>query len=350
MITQAEIAKRAGVSVYTVSCALRGQAQVAAETRARILKLAAEMGYQSNPAAVALAGQRHVKRKLPRTLRLGWFRHRYDTSALAGFQAGCRDLGYEMELIDWRAFANGMAIERALWHRRVEGLVLATAVPEKGLETMWRQMNWDRFSVVKLSRGMPELRFHLIRHSAFDYAALALKRVFGCGYRRVAVLLTESRSREDDAARLGAVLNYRETELPEGACLEWRRVKEFVSDGHTLAEVPWLRPWLQEFRPDAVLAFPWTWVILVEAAGFRCPQHVAFAAILGSQPGDWRLQISGSRAGEDEIARRAVHELHRQIVAGERGQVDFPLEHVIEPYWVEGETLLKKPDATYPRH
>ncbi len=49
-----DVARKAGVSVATVSFALNGQPGVAEDTRHRILAAAAELGYRANPQAQAL--------------------------------------------------------------------------------------------------------------------------------------------------------------------------------------------------------------------------------------------------------------------------------------------------------
>ena len=58
MITQAQIAKKLGVSRQLVTFALSGYPHVAKESRERILAAALEMGYQPNPHARALRKQR----------------------------------------------------------------------------------------------------------------------------------------------------------------------------------------------------------------------------------------------------------------------------------------------------
>lgn len=58
MPTMADVAKRAGVAVSTVSYALSGVRPVAEETRQRIMAAIAELGYHPNLLARGLAGQR----------------------------------------------------------------------------------------------------------------------------------------------------------------------------------------------------------------------------------------------------------------------------------------------------
>ncbi|MES2920389.1 MAG: LacI family DNA-binding transcriptional regulator [Verrucomicrobiota bacterium] len=58
MVTQAEIAKKLGVSRQLVTFALAGYPHVAEESRLRILNAASEMGYSPNPHARALRNKR----------------------------------------------------------------------------------------------------------------------------------------------------------------------------------------------------------------------------------------------------------------------------------------------------
>ena len=53
-VTIKDLAREAGVSVFTVSCALNGLQGVSIQTRARILELAKNKGYTRNSAAAAL--------------------------------------------------------------------------------------------------------------------------------------------------------------------------------------------------------------------------------------------------------------------------------------------------------
>lgn len=56
MVTVYDVAQRAGVSIATVSRALNNRSRISAETRQRILAVAAELGYEPNDVARSLVG------------------------------------------------------------------------------------------------------------------------------------------------------------------------------------------------------------------------------------------------------------------------------------------------------
>ena len=64
-VTIKDIAKRAGVSVTTVSRALNGYKDIRPETRERILRIAEEMNYRPNAVARSLVMKKSQTMKLP---------------------------------------------------------------------------------------------------------------------------------------------------------------------------------------------------------------------------------------------------------------------------------------------
>ena len=65
-VTIEDVARAAGVSVATVSRALRGLDNVAQSTREKVEAVAAELDYQANPAAAQLATLRKLKTRAGR--------------------------------------------------------------------------------------------------------------------------------------------------------------------------------------------------------------------------------------------------------------------------------------------
>ncbi len=120
MVTQSQVAKRAGVSFITVSRVINNKGNVKEETRERVLAAIRELGYHPNSAGRALnSNQQFV---------LGFslqndVRNVFVTDVLAGLQGVCRERGYQLLL----SFpANGSETVDPLqpyFERRVDGLI-----------------------------------------------------------------------------------------------------------------------------------------------------------------------------------------------------------------------------------
>lgn len=115
-----DVAARAGVSVATVSRALRGLPNVAEGTRDRVLRAAAELDYVVNPNASRLAAghNRTIGVVLPHTM--GW----YFQHVMAGVQGVVTDVGYDMLLYTLPTPGARENFLRLLpFRKRVDGLV-----------------------------------------------------------------------------------------------------------------------------------------------------------------------------------------------------------------------------------
>lgn len=328
-ITIHEVAREAGVSTYAVSKALKGKAGVAAGTREHVVAVAARLGYAINAAASLMGQQRGVPQG-GRQLAVAALAESFSSP---DFLAACEELGLQGHCIRPSEFASPEEASQVIWHRGISGLVVHS---EPWGEEERRRFDWSRFSLVKGSRAMPDIACHLVQHSAFDFMSKALEQAVLRGYRRLAVLLMRSHSPQDDDARYGALMNFQARKLPPGVRCNWREI-EGQSPAHlddlTLA-------WLRAERPDVIVAYHWTMIYPLRDAGFEIPGKVALAAVLGqgeTTPGvPW---VSGCDVQIAEMDRRQLIILRGLIGRGERGFSAHPMEHVIEPEWIEGETL-----------
>ncbi|MDX2108878.1 MAG: hypothetical protein SFY80_01420, partial [Verrucomicrobiota bacterium] len=177
---------------------------------------------------------------------------------------------------------------------------------------------------------------HLVRHSAFDYMAMTLAQVVARGYRRIAVPLSRTTSVLDDDARFGAVLNFQARKLPPGVTLSWRELPDWSFDHVDAGTGAWLR---QE-KPDVIVVFHWTKIFELRKMGWTFPGKTGLAAILAT---DAKVSntplVAGCNIQSTEHWRRALLLLRDMVARGERGFPTHPMEHVVEPVWVEGETL-----------
>ncbi|MGC9420290.1 MAG: LacI family DNA-binding transcriptional regulator, partial [Rhodovulum sp.] len=107
-VLREDVAAAAGVSVYTVSLAMRGLPGVAASTRARVEEAAARLGYSVNPVAALLARSgRRGKSQLLRLACIGEARATLDARA---FEAQ----GVELLMRSAEAYATAAAASRRL--------------------------------------------------------------------------------------------------------------------------------------------------------------------------------------------------------------------------------------------
>jgi|GEM_PF-1802485 len=343
--TLADVARKAGVSLGTTSMALRGLARVAPATRARVAAVAARMGYQINSAASMLARQR-IK-GVPQRLLIGfladapWEVDRF-------FLPACEARGWEGRVFMADKFPSPEAASRSLWQQGVDGLILSLRSTQSSFWKNYAQFDWNRFPVVKLSRGMPELAFNLVRLSTFDYMLKALETITGRGYRRVAVLMYPSASERDDLAMRGAFLAYK-MKLGDncGIALEWWDYRENLHRTRPLEasfplEASCLK-WLRKFQPDAILGFHWAFIYPLLVSGIKIPDETALAAVLSTNERHRGIpRISGCNYDTITLYERALGVLETQYLKGVRGFVTHPMEHVIEPVWIEGGTLPRK--------
>jgi LacI family transcriptional regulator, repressor for deo operon, udp, cdd, tsx, nupC, and nupG len=118
------VAALAGVSVGTVSRALRGQPGVAAETRHRVKAAAGELGYVASPSAASLASGRTmaVGVVVPHITR--W----YFASVVQGAEAVLADAGYDVLLYDLagRTDTRARLLDGRLLEKRVDAALLVT--------------------------------------------------------------------------------------------------------------------------------------------------------------------------------------------------------------------------------
>lgn len=117
-----DVATRAGVSVATVSRALRGLPNVAPSTRQRVAEVAADLRYRPHPAATRLAAGRTQTITIAVPTLNGW----YFSTVVAGAEPVCTEEGYDFIVIGVGSTAelHRLTGEDASLERRTDGLIL----------------------------------------------------------------------------------------------------------------------------------------------------------------------------------------------------------------------------------
>jgi LacI family transcriptional regulator len=199
-VTIQDVAKRAGVSLGTVSRVLNGQKSVGPEIRARVEQAIIDLGYRPN--AVAQSMRRGNSRAVGIMLR------EFTLPVLAGFikavQQVLRGAGYSLILAgsdDQRE--REIELLDALSSRRIDGLILTTS--SEADEDLLQRRAALQVPVVLLDRTVPAtFDALLIGHRAA--VRRAVEYLLKLGHRRIA-LLTGAESVRPAAER---VLGYRD--------------------------------------------------------------------------------------------------------------------------------------------
>ncbi|HEY0119304.1 MAG TPA: LacI family DNA-binding transcriptional regulator [Cellulomonas sp.] len=189
-----DVARVAGVSTATVSRALRGLPNVTDDTRQRVLRAAADLGYVASPSAASLASGR------TRTIGLltPWVTRWFFSNVIEGAERRLRARDFDVLLSIFRDDdESGLRFDPDALRRRVDG-VLVVGMPLRGPELA---------ALEALERPLvfigPGARGH-VTVGIDDVAAArtATAHLVGLGHRRIAHLTGSVR---DDAPSSPAV-------------------------------------------------------------------------------------------------------------------------------------------------
>lgn len=184
MVRLVDISKRAGVSVMTVSKALRDQPDVSAKTRERIKGLAKEMGYVPDPSAQGLrsGSSKLFGLVIPTTTNPVFAR------IVFAIEERARELGYDLLLCHTH---NKVEIEEAcvrrLLSRRVDGIFLTPVYRMANEARIYKELLASKIPVVLL--GSPAAfcsQFASVQPEEVTASYTAAKHLLELGHKRIA--------------------------------------------------------------------------------------------------------------------------------------------------------------------
>ena len=178
-VTIEDVARTAGVSVATVSRALRGLPNVAPATRSRVEEIATRLSYRPDPAATRLASgrSRTVAMAVP---NLGQW---YFSQVMAGVERVLSDAGYDvLPFTTDTAGARTGKVRLGPMAQRADGLILVNiGLPEDELDALATS------GPAVVSVGGSAGAFASVRVDDVAVARLAVEHLVGLGHRRIAL-------------------------------------------------------------------------------------------------------------------------------------------------------------------
>lgn len=330
-----DVAARAGVSIATVSLALRDSALLPAATKIKVRTLAEKMGYRVHPYVSAFMSWRRKRGALRKpTIALlhgyrnerGWEKH--PSSTLRAMHRGV------MELIHRRGYAAGefrigaVRAERLvtiLQARGISGLIFAPII--NAAERY--DFPWQDFSAVQIGTGPSGLRLPRVAHDHYQGALEAVRRCVAAGCRRPGLVIDpEHDARLQHVWRAGFEMGLEECGLARGRVFPLREVEPDL-DG--------LQAWFQRRKPDVIITN--LHQLIEKLLGqFRVavPRDVRLVSLSVPAPGD---RVSGINQDGHLIGTQAVDFLASALQSHRTGELPQAITTLVGGQWNSGETL-----------
>lgn len=344
-ISLKSIADKAGVSVSTVSLALRKDPRIKKTTRENIEKIAKELGYSPNPLLSSLASRQFRQNKNQTGLSLAYFTYLpeesgqnklsipYVTAYLNGITPRAKTLGYRVEHFELTQQKSLPALGRMLYQRGYAGIIIG---PIRDLEEPL-DFPWENFCVVACGGVEPQIasQFNWVRTDFFGVTRRAYQHAWDAGYRRIGVALaTQTGNLEESSLRLGAILTL-SRKLSEKHPLPVFEYTEFDRRHHLKSVLTDFMTWYRKYKPDILIGYSLEFYYHLRKEGVNIPEDVAYISLHVNPDDKWYKDLSGYIINQMKLGRAAVEQIDAQIHYGIRGRVQDPHYVYILPDWVD---------------
>jgi DNA-binding LacI/PurR family transcriptional regulator len=327
------VARRAGVSLGTVSFALRNSPRIPSATRERVRRAAQELGYKPDPNLAKLMHHLRAKRPpgyqstlcaittIPDQQRLA-----YMQQMIASATAAAEALGYKMMFVSIDdAVERRPDLQRVLLSRGVEGIVLLPMLVARSFRTL---LDWSKFAVVATTNGVLAPEFHRVVPHQFGNTLTLCQELVRRGYRRIGTVLNAQHDATSQHGFSAAV-------IWQNALGGTERVRPLIFDGERPLG---LKRWFARERPDAlVLAGEREARLVVTELGLRVPGPVGFVTTNRSGAS----VFAGIEERPAEIGTTAVRLLASLLQHGEKGIPAVPTVTMVRGEWVETKSVRR---------
>lgn len=331
--TLRSLAAEAGVSLTTVSFALRNSPEVSEATRRRLQRLARMRGYRPNPHLARFMSQLRAGAQSglkANVCALGQIwgpqprqRGNYFDRLAGGLRERSAALGCAFSFLNLDDYPQASQLQRVLESRGVEGLFL---LPLREASDLRERLDWSGFSVVAVTSSLTAPRFHSVMPAHFENVLAACRELHTAGYRRVGLALSRMWDVRVQHRWTGAIAWHN----AHGGMASVRTLL-YDKSGAEFDARRWYA-WLRRERPDVVLYEGFDRQ-RCEAIACELPlrQRPRFVTLnWPAWPGD-----SGIDQCVERIGAVAAELLAAMIARGEKGVPEEPTSTLVGGKWRE---------------
>jgi len=336
--TLKDIAVATGLSVMTVSRALRGAPKVSGENRTRILAEAQRLDYRPDPHLARMMQLVRSRKKVRIRAVIAVIREHVPEDDLlsASYQY------VPIEPIRARAHGHGYAVEefwlgrdgltpkrlqKILHARGIEGVI----VSPQSTQLPCSKLDYSPFAAVAFGYAMREPALHMTAGNMTLGIQTAAEELAARGYRRIGVAVTEWIVTRSQFGYSGGLFHWQQSLPPDERMPLLLFPSNVISRGYGV-----FAKWMREHRPDALITFDTHVPAWLDRLGLRVPKDIGFVVH------DWTPRMNtyaGIYQRRDHLAAAAVDLIVTQLSQHEHGVPDVPRQIMIPPQWVDGPSV-----------
>jgi LacI family transcriptional regulator len=348
--TLADVAKKAGVHVTTVSLALRNHPRLPPATRERIKKLADKLGYRPDPFLQALVAYRGktTPRRNPPTLayvtnwdtRWGWKKVTAHPDFFAGAAAKANELGFHLDHFWMR--------EPGLTHGRLSGILQARGINGLIIASHQREvdaglhLDWSHFSAVKIDYFPHQPKLHNVTNNQCDIVRLAMQQVIAYGYRRIGFVMHRGWDHSVDHLWTAGFLCEQAVlaesdRIPMLLFPDAEPIEAWMAESQSdvVAPTTAFARWYKKYKPEVIISKASFVEPSFAALGLRIPRDVAFVDVfLDDDSG----KTAGVCQNHETVGELAVEILAGQLHHNKYGVPTIPTTTFVEGSWSAGDS------------
>lgn len=331
-----DIAEKLGISTMTVSLALRAHPSISKARIAEVRQAAREMGYRPNAMASALAHRKWTLARRAATTTLAWLncwddprdlrRQREFDLYWKGAAAAAGDLGYHLKEVVWSGEMSHARLRKILLARNIPGIV----IPPHPTPPDWASWDFAPFSLVRIGHSVSNLPVHTITVDQVQCSLLAFRETQKRGYRRIGLVISDWAKR-NTLFEAGFLFGQSQTAVK--AVIPILHLED-TSGTPDARDISRLEPWIQRFRPDAIITDVCNLGRMLASSKVGVPEDIGLTML---------STTGGAQSGIDQnsfvVGKMAVEILVSQIQRGERGIPPGSHTHLVTPMWLNGRTL-----------
>ncbi len=342
-----DIARETGITRMAVSLALRGKPGVSEETRKKVVKAAARLGYEPDPEVAKLFARIRARQPAETSACLAlltfgategeWKRSITERSYVEGTQARAREYGYRME--EFWVNAPGMTMARLgdiIWSRGIEGVIIAPLQGRiAGIDTRVLDLDYSRFSAVEISETIERPDLDRAVHDQYTSMLKCLEELARLNYRKIGLVLHRELDLRTNGKWTAAYLRYgHQTGAKSIAPLLMSEASPLVFDR-----------WFERNQPDAIVSVDRFGLGFLTARGLRIPRDIGYATLDVDGDTEAFPGVSGINQNSHRVGAAAVDIVVAAIQRSQRGIPDHPIRTEVEGSWTSGKSVVMQKPA-----